>query len=172
VLGLLLLLRGWKQVALTITAFTVAHSITLAAATFGVIDVPERLVNALIALSILFLAVEVARSWRGEGGLTSRQPWLIAFGFGLLHGLGFASGLSALGLPQGDIPLALLSFNLGVEAGQLAFVLLIFMLKRAFDVLQFRWSRPAVAIPCYAIGTAGAYWTLERVLPALQTTIW
>jgi hydrogenase/urease accessory protein HupE len=165
VLGLLLLLDGWRQIALTVTAFTVAHSITLALATFGVVHVPDPLVNILIALSILFLAVEVARARLGERGLTSRKPWLIAFGFGLLHGLGFASGLAALGLPPGDIPLALLSFNLGVEAGQLAFVLIVLLLRRCFEVLQFRWNPVAAAVPCYAIGISGAYWTLDRILP-------
>jgi hypothetical protein len=171
VLGLLLLLDGWKRIALTVTAFTVAHSIALAAATFGVVHVPERLVNVLIALSILFLAVEVARVRLGERGLTSRKPWLIAFGFGLLHGLGFASGLAALGLPPGDIPLALLSFNLGVEAGQLAFVLLVLLLRQCFDVLEFRWNAVAAAIPCYAIGISGAYWTLDRILPLVTERV-
>ena len=122
VLGLLLLVRDRWMLLKTITAFTVAHSITLAAATLGYVHVPAPPLNAGIALSIMFVGVEVLRSWQGETSLALRQPWLVAFAFGLVHGLGFASGLAGLGLPQGDIPLALLLFNLGVEAGQLMFV--------------------------------------------------
>ena len=110
----------------TISAFTVAHSITLAAATLGYANIPAPPLNASIALSILFLGPEIVRSWRGETSFTIRCPWVVAFAFGLLHGFGFASGLTAIGLPQGDIPLALLTFNIGVEIGQLAFVAVIF----------------------------------------------
>ncbi len=107
VLGLVLLVNNRWMLIKTITAFTVAHSITLALATLGYVHVPAAPLNAAIALSILFLGAEVVRSWRGETSLTIRHPWLVAFLFGLLHGFGFASGLVSLGLPQGDIPLAL-----------------------------------------------------------------
>ena len=116
----------------TITAFTVAHSITLAIATLGYASVPAPPLNVAIALSILFLGPEIVRAWRGETSFTIRHPWVVAFAFGLLHGFGFASGLTALGLPPSEIPLALLLFNVGVEVGQLAFVALILLLERAF----------------------------------------
>lgn len=167
VLGLLLLLGGWRRIAVTITAFTIAHSITLAAAALGFVHVPPRIVEPLIALSILFLAVEVARSWRGEVGLTSRYPWAIAFAFGLVHGLGFAGGLSLLGLPASDIPLALMSFNLGVEAGQIAFVVAMLCLFQALGPLRLV-SRAASVTSCYVVGTAGAFWVFERVTPVIS----
>ena len=122
VLALVLIVRGVGLLVKTITAFTVAHSITLALATLGVVHVPSAPVEAVIALSIVFVASEILRSRRGERGLTERAPWLVAGTFGLLHGFGFAGALSQVGLPANDIPLALLFFNLGVEAGQLAFV--------------------------------------------------
>ena len=130
VLGLMLLVRDRWMLLKTITAFTVAHSITLAAATLGYVHVPAPPLKAAIALSIMFVGVEVLRSWRGETSLTLRQPWLVAFAFGLVHGLGFASGLASLGLPQGDIPVALLLFNIGVEVGQLLFVAFTLLLMR------------------------------------------
>jgi hypothetical protein len=120
--------------------------------------------NAAIALSILFLGVEVVRSWRGETSLTIGQPWVVSFAFGLLHGFGFASGLTALGLPQADIPLALLMFNVGVEVGQLLFVMLILLLERAFRVLEVRWPRLIEALPAYTVGSLGAYWTIQRMV--------
>jgi hydrogenase/urease accessory protein HupE len=165
VLGLLLLVKGWRRVAATITAFTVAHSLTLAAATFGVIRIPEVPLNAMIALSILFLGVEIVRADRGEAGLGVRYPWLIAFAFGLLHGCGFASGLATTGLPASDIPFALLFFNLGVELGQLAFVGLFYVLAwavRTIEVPSPRWAR---ALPAYVVGVAGAYWTIVQLQP-------
>ncbi|MFZ1426494.1 MAG: HupE/UreJ family protein [Geminicoccaceae bacterium] len=164
VLGLLLIVRDRWMLVKTITAFTVAHSITLAAATLGVVQVPAPPLNAAIALSILCLGIEVARSWRGQTSLALRHPWLLAFAFGLLHGLGYASGLLALGLPRADIPLALLLFNLGVEAGQLLFVALILLLERAFRLLEIDWPRPVRFLPVYLVGTLGAYWTIDRVL--------
>lgn len=168
VLGLLLIVRGRWMLVKTITAFTVAHSITLAAATLGVVQVPAAPLNAAIALSILCLGIEVARSWRGRTSLALRHPWLLAFGFGLLHGLGYASGLLALGLPHADIPLALLLFNLGVEAGQLLFVALILLLERAFRLLEIDWPRPVRFLPVYLVGTFGAYWTIDRVLAMVR----
>jgi HupE/UreJ protein len=164
VLGLLLIVRTPWALVRTITAFTVAHSITLAVATLGVVRVPAAPLNAAIALSILFLGPEIVRAWRGEGSFTIEHPWIVAFGFGLLHGFGFASGLTALGLPQGDIPLALLTFNVGVEVGQLAFVALIVLLTKAFGVLEVRWPRAVELVPAYVVGSLGAFWTIQRVV--------
>jgi hydrogenase/urease accessory protein HupE len=164
VLGLLLLVHNRWMLLKTITAFTAAHSITLAAATLGYINVPAPPLNAAIALSILFLGVEVVRSWRGETSLARSRPWLVAFAFGLLHGLGFASGLLSLGLPHGDIPAALLFFNIGVEVGQLLFVAVLLLLVRAFRLLEIRWPRAVVALPAYTVGTLGAYWTIDRIV--------
>lgn len=122
VFGLLLIVgNGWTLVK-TITAFTIAHSMTLAAATLGYVAVPAPPVEAAIALSILFLGPEIIRRWRGETSFTIRNPWVVAFAFGLMHGLGFASALSSAGLPPADVPRALLCFNVGVEFGQLAFI--------------------------------------------------
>jgi hydrogenase/urease accessory protein HupE len=167
VLGLLLIVRDRWMLVKTITAFTVAHSLTLAAATLGLIQVPTPPLDAAIALSILCLGVEVARSWRGQTSLALRHPWLLAFAFGLLHGLGFAAGLVGIGLPQADIPLALLLFNLGVEAGQLLFVAVILLLERAFVQLEIRWPRPVQYLPVYLVGTLGAYWTIDRIAAML-----
>ena len=162
VLGLLLIVRsGWMLVK-TVTAFTVAHSITLAVATLGYANVPALPLNAAIALSILFLGPEIVRVWRGETSFTIRHPWVVAFLFGLLHGFGFASGLTAMGLPRAEIPLALLLFNIGVELGQIAFVLLVLLLERAFRVLQIQWPRYAAMLPGYAVGSLGAFWTIQR----------
>ena len=122
VLALLLIVRGGKRILITVTAFTVAHSITLVAATLGWVHVPGPPVEAMIALSIVFVAAEIVRGLRGKPGLTARAPWVVAFSFGLLHGFGFAGALAEVGLPQKAIPVALLTFNVGVELGQLIFV--------------------------------------------------
>jgi len=164
VLGLLLLVRTPWMLVKTITAFTVAHSITLAIATLGYAHVPAAPLNAAIALSILFLGPEIIRAWHGGTSFTIRHPWVVAFAFGLLHGFGFASGLAAIGLPQADIPLALLMFNVGVEIGQLAFVALILLLVRAFKVLQVHWPRPAALLPAYVVGSLGAFWMIQRLV--------
>ena len=164
VLGLLLIVRTPWMLLKTITAFTVAHSITLALATLGVASVPAPPLEAAIALSILFLAPEMVRAGRGETSFTLRHVWLVAFAFGLLHGFGFASGLTAVGLPQSDIPLALLTFNLGVEAGQLAFVALILGTMRVLRVREFRWRRSVELLPAYVVGSLGAFWTIQRVV--------
>jgi hydrogenase/urease accessory protein HupE len=164
VLGLLLIVRTPWMLVKTITAFTVAHSITLAIATLGYASVPAPPLNAAIALSILFVGVEVIRAWRGETSFTIRHPWVVAFAFGLLHGFGFASGLAAIGLPQADIPLALLMFNVGVEVGQLAFVALILLLVRAFRTLEVHWRRPVALLPAYFVGSLGAFWTIQRLV--------
>ena len=167
VLGLLLIVKDSFMLVKTVSAFTAAHSITLAIATLGYASVPAAPLNAAIALSILFLGAEIVRSWRGETSLTIRQPWVVAFGFGLLHGFGFASGLTATGLPRAEIPVALLCFNVGVEAGQLLFVTLVLLLERAFRVLEVRWPRAIEALPAYTVGSLGAYWTIQRAVVLL-----
>jgi len=164
VLGLVLLVSNRWMLVKTITAFTVAHSITLALATFGYASIPVPPLNAAIALSILFLGPEIIRARRGGTSLTIRQPWIVAFAFGLLHGFGFASGLTQMGLPQHEIPLALLSFNIGVELGQLGFVALVLLLQRSFKVLQIRWPRAIELFPAFAVGALGAFWTIDRLI--------
>lgn len=162
VLGLLLIVKGRMTLLKTITAFTVAHSITLATATLGYASAPLPPLNAAIALSILFLGPEIVRSWRGETSLTIRYPWVVAFLFGLLHGFGFASGLSTTGMPKAELPLALLFFNVGVEMGQIVFVFTALALVRSFKVLAVRWPRWVEALPGYTVGSLGAYWTIQR----------
>lgn len=163
VLALLLIVRGGRRIIATVTAFTVAHSLTLAAATLGWVHVPGPPVEAIIALSIVFVASEVVHLSQGKPSLTERAPWIVAFSFGLLHGFGFAGALAEVGLPQAAIPLALLTFNIGVEVGQLIFVIAVL----ALTVLASRvvrsdvgWVRVATA---YAIGGIAAFWTIERV---------
>ena len=167
VLGLLLIVGDRWTLLKTITAFTVAHSITLAIATLGYASAPVPPLNAAIALSILFLGPEIVRRWRGQTSFTIRHPWVVAFAFGLLHGFGFASGLTTMGLPSGEIPVALLLFNVGVEIGQLFFVAMIVLLERAFRTLEIRWPRLVEALPGYAVGSLGAYWTIQRTLVLL-----
>lgn len=162
VLGLVLIVRDRWMLVKTISAFTVAHSLTLAAATLGWASVPAAPLNFAIALSILFLAPEIVRVGCGESSLTIRHPWLVAFVFGLLHGFGFASGLVSMGLPRGEIPLALLLFNTGVEIGQLGFVLLILALLRAFRLMELRWPAAMAPAPAYVVGTLGALWSWQR----------
>ena len=162
VFGLLILVQSRWMLLKTITAFTVAHSITLGLATFGYTHLPGPLLNAAIALSILILGVEIVRSGRGKTSVTILYPWIVAFAFGLLHGFGFASGLSALGLPAAGIPLALVMFNVGVEIGQVSFVLLILLLERSFRQLEIRWPRWVQALPGYTVGSLGAFWTIQR----------
>ena len=161
VLGLLLIVRDRWLLLKTITAFTVAHSLTLLVATFRLADIPSGLVEIAVALSILFLGPEIVRRWRGETSFTIRFPWVVAFGFGLLHGLAFAGDLAEMGLPRQELVWALLLFNLGVEIGQLAFVA---------AVLGLWWTARSLRIPLwleqfpsYVIGTIGAFWTIERV---------
>ncbi len=164
VLGLLLIVSDRWMLVKTITSFTLAHSITLAIATLGYASAPLPPLNAAIALSILFLGPEIVRVWRGETSFTLRHPWIVAFAFGLLHGFGFASGLTTMGLPRAEIPVALLLFNVGVEAGQIFFVILVLLLERSFRTLEIRWPRFATALPGYAVGSLGAYWTIQRTL--------
>ena len=162
VLGLLLIVSSPMMLLKTITSFTLAHSITLGIATLGFASAPELPLNAVIALSILFLGPEIVRVWRGESSFTIRHPWVVAFAFGLLHGFGFASGLTAMGLPPDEIPLALLFFNVGVELGQLAFVVLVLALARSFRALEIRWPRWAELVPGYVVGSLGAFWFIDR----------
>jgi len=164
VFGLMLIVKRKWMLLKTVTAFTVAHSVTLALATLGIARVPSAPLNALIALSILFLGPEIARTWRGETSLTLRHPWLVAFLFGLLHGFGFASALTAAGVPRASLPLALFTFNVGVEAGQVAFVLVVLAVRRSFRQLEFEWSLAWRRAPGYAVGSLGAMWTIQRVV--------
>ena len=165
VLALVLLVRGTRRLIWTVTAFTLAHSITLALATLGVIHVPGPPVEAVIALSIVFVASEVVQQQRGREGLAAKQPWLVAFAFGLLHGLGFAGALAEIGLPANSIPLALLFFNVGVEIGQLLFIAAVLVATRllflaAADRIELR---RAAIVPAYLIGGIASYWVIERV---------
>jgi hypothetical protein len=162
VLGLLLIVKDRWMLVKTISAFTLAHSLTLALATFGYASAPVAPLNAAVALSILFLGPEIVRSWRGQTSFTIRHPWVVAFAFGLLHGFGFASALSGTGLPRADLPLALLSFNIGVEIGQLGFVALVLLLERTFSILQIVWPRWAAVLPGYTVGCLGAFWSIQR----------
>jgi hydrogenase/urease accessory protein HupE len=163
VLGLVLIVQSAGLLVETITAFTIAHSITLVVATLGFVHVPQAPVEAVIALSIVFLASELARRRRGEAGLTARYPWLVAFSFGLLHGFGFAGTLAEVGLPDTDIPLALLMFNLGVETGQLLFVAVILSLVRLGRPMVVSAPRWLQDVPAYAIGSLAAFWLIQRV---------
>ena len=209
VLGLLLIVKNRWMLLKTVTAFTVAHSITLAIATLGYAEAPVLPLNAAIALSILFLGPEIVKQNDARGGirdagckvhdtrfeirdtriphpasrilnppsrtshspsrdsnpasLTVRHPWVVAFAFGLLHGFGFASALTSAGLPRSELPLALVSFNVGVEVGQLGFVALVLAMERSFAILEIRWPRWMQALPGYAVGSLGAFWTIQRV---------
>ena len=163
VLALLLIVRGGRRIVATVTAFTLAHSITLVAATLGWVQLPGPPVEAMIALSIVFVAAEIVHGLRGRPGLTARAPWVVAFTFGLLHGFGFAGALAEVGLPQKAIAVALLMFNVGVEIGQLLFVavaMLMLVLLARLPVQRRGWM--PYALP-YAIGTVAMFWVFERV---------
>ena len=171
VLALVILVRDWRRVALTVTAFTIAHSITLAAAALGFVNVPGPPVEATIALSIMLVAVEILNARAGKPSLTARLPWLVAFSFGLLHGFGFAGALAEVGLPQHAIPVALLFFNVGVEIGQLVFVAAVLSLISLLrHVASRRWETAPVRRAfdrldvgiAYGIGVIAAYWLIER----------
>lgn len=163
VLALLLIVKGWRRLLFTITAFTLAHSITLAAATLDYLWLPGPPVEATIALSILFLASELLKINRGETSLTASYPWVVAFTFGLLHGLGFAGALTEVGLPQHEIPLALLMFNVGVELGQILFVVVILAFVIILKKLRSDWPAWARQAPAYSIGIMAAFWFIERI---------
>jgi len=164
VLALLLIVSSKRQLLWTITAFTLAHSITLAGATLGLIYVPQQPVEAIIALSILFLAMEIIHTRRGRSGAASRWPWFVAFVFGLLHGFGFAGALAEVGLPQQAIPLALVFFNVGVEIGQLVFVASMLLLGWSLHKLK---QKPlldkAEVVAVYTIGGLSSFWLIDRV---------
>ena len=166
VFGLVFLVGTPWRLAKTITGFTLAHSLTLAVATFTGVRVPGPPLEAAIALSILFLGPEIIRAGRGETSFTIRNPWVVAFAFGLLHGFGFASGLTVMGLPRTDIPLALLAFNGGVEIGQLGFVAVVLLARRALRA-TLAWPRVVRALPAYTVGSLGAFWMIERVATML-----
>lgn len=164
VVSLVLLLPGFWTVLKAVTAFTVAHSLTLIGTTFGLVGLPQQPVESVIALSIMFLAVEILKRKADKPRLSERIPWVVAFGFGLLHGFGFAGALQEIGLPESDVPTALLTFNLGVEAGQIAIVgatigLLALLRSRFANIQEF-----VVKTVTYAIGTAASYWFIERTL--------
>src|SRR3981081_2617295 len=171
VLALVMLVRDWRRVAITVTAFTIAHSITLAAATLGFVNVPGPPVEATIALSIMLVSVEILNARCGKPSLTARLPWLVAFSFGLLRGFGFAGALAEVGLPQHTSPIALLFFNLGVEIGQLAFVAAVLTAGGLFRGAMALRLEPALVqrtvnrldvITAYAIGTVAGLLLVER----------
>jgi len=163
VLALLLIVSGWRRLLLTVTSFTLAHSITLAAATLGMLWLPGPPIEATIALSIVFLASELVKVNRGYTNLTVRYPWIVAFVFGLLHGFGFAGALAEVGLPHNEIPLALLMFNVGVELGQLMFVAVILVLIEVLRRIRTEWPAWIRQLPAYGIGGLASFWLIERV---------
>jgi hydrogenase/urease accessory protein HupE len=169
VLALLILVNGTRRLIVTVTAFTIAHSLTLAGATLGIVNMPGPPIEAAIALSIVFVASEIIHSRQGKPGLTERYPWIVAFAFGLLHGFGFAGALSEIGLPQNSIPIALLFFNVGVEIGQLLFIAAVFAVITLARQIAWRINvvpRPkwAWAVPPYAIGSVAAFWVIQRIV--------
>jgi hydrogenase/urease accessory protein HupE len=164
VLALLILVPNTRILIWTITAFTVAHSITLAAATLGFVNFPQPPVEAVIALSIVFVATEIIHVSQGRPGLTQRRPWIVAFTFGLLHGFGFAGALTEVGLPEQAIPLALLFFNVGVELGQLAFVAAVLLSIALAKHLLHETPKWVPTATAYVIGMVASYWTIDRVL--------
>ena len=161
VLALVLLITSVRRLVETITAFTVAHSLTLVGASLGWVSLPTSPVEAVIALSIVFLANEIACKRKGTTRLSQRRPWVVAFAFGLLHGFGFAGALSEIGLPEGEIPMALLTFNLGVEAGQLVFLAAVLAVLAIISRLRVR--EPIDAFASYAIGITASVWLVERI---------
>lgn len=163
VLGLVLLVRGRRRLLWTVTAFTVGHSVTLSLAVLGVVRIPPAPVEALIACSIFVVGVELTREIPGRATSIRRFPWAMALAFGLLHGLGFAGALAQVGLPADEIPLALFSFNVGIEVGQLLFVGLVLSARVALGMLPVRWPQSSALIPGYAIGSLAVFWVLERV---------
>jgi hydrogenase/urease accessory protein HupE len=163
VLGLVLLVKGRRQLLWTITAFTLGHSVTLSLAVLGWARLPAAPVEALIALSILVLAVELTRKQTGSGTFFHRYPWGLAFGFGLLHGLGFAGALAEIGLPVGEIPLALFSFNVGIELGQVLFISAILAVRLLSKPLPLPAMVKRMEIAAYGIGSLAAFWFFERL---------
>jgi hypothetical protein len=162
VLALMIMVGGGWRLVKTITAFTLAHSLTLALATLGYLSVPAAPVEATIALSIVYICVEIVHASQGRLGLTYTYPWIVSFTFGLLHGLGFAGALSDIGLPTADVPTALLFFNIGVELGQLLFVAAAFATLAALNRLNLKFSNALRFVPVYVIGAVSTFWFLQR----------
>lgn len=163
VIALVLLLQRGRPVVAAATAFTLAHSITLAGTTLGLFGLPQAPVEASIALSIVFLAVEIVKAKPGEPRLSERVPWVVAFLFGLLHGFGFAGALREIGLPETDVPVALLTFNLGVEAGQLMIIAATMAMLAALARFAPKIRRPAIITSTYVIGAVASFWFIERI---------
>ncbi len=164
VFALVLITSGFWKLFKTITAFTIAHSITLSLASLGFVGLPGPPVEAVIALSIVFLAVELIKYNKGERSITAKYPWIVAFTFGLLHGFGFAGALTDIGLPQTTIPAALLFFNIGVEVGQILFVFFVLSCLWVLKKTELKLPKWAPNIPIYAIGGIASFWLIERVL--------
>ena len=163
VLVLLIITQGTWRLVKVVTAFTVAHSITLALAALGMVQMPSAPVEAVIALSIVFVAAEILRTASGRHGIAARSPWIVAFGFGLLHGFGFAGALNEIGLPQGHIPVALLFFNIGVEVGQLLFIAAVLSLLFLRDRISLRLPAWSARVPPYVVGSVATFWVIQRV---------
>ncbi|MDN3651424.1 HupE/UreJ family protein [Thalassotalea ponticola] len=167
VLALLLIVRGFKTLIKTITAFTVAHSITLAGVALGYFSLPPTPVEVLIALSIMLVCVEAVRQRRGVSSIATQWPWLIAFAFGLLHGFGFAGAILDIGLPQTDAPIALLFFNVGVELGQIAFVVTLLCIGNLVKKVRLLPKHVAISAS-YLIGSLSSFWVFERLFITFQ----
>lgn len=165
VLAVMLLITRGRKLFLAITAFTIGHSVTLALATLDIVQLEPSLVELLIAMSIVLMAYEAARRWRGQSGLTLEYPWLVTFSFGLLHGFGFAGALRAIGLPQADIPAALLFFNIGVEAGQLLFIVVVLFFLSLPLLKHLSNKKIPMLLASYGIGAMAVFWTFQRVVP-------
>lgn len=163
VLALIMITKGKWRILKTITSFTIAHSITLSLAALGLVKFPGPPVEAVIALSIVFLAMEILKNLKGEATLTSKKPWIVAFTFGLLHGFGFAGALSDIGLPQTEIPLALAFFNIGVELGQIIFVMVMLLVIYLINFKK-QWPVYLKKVPAYAIGSLAAFWMIQRIV--------
>jgi hypothetical protein len=168
VLGLIVLVKGGRKLVGIITAFTLGHSISLSLAALGLIHIPATPVDVLIALSIFILGVELLRDPEKKPGLVRRYPWAMTTGFGFLHGLGFAGALVEVGLPQGEIPLALFSFNVGIEMGQLLFVFVVLLNRTALRLLHFHWPRWSTRATAYAVGSLAAFWLVDRFVAVLS----
>jgi len=167
VFALLLIVVGLKALIKAITAFTVAHSITLALTTLGLLSLPAAPTEAIISLSIMFLAAEIIHKYNGQISLTERYPWVVAFIFGLFHGLGFAGALAEIGIPEHEVPLALLMFNVGVETGQLLFIAGVMILLAFLKRLPLKLPEGSLKAVPYVIGTIAAFWTIERIISFL-----
>ena len=163
VLAIIILTRGGWKLVKTVTAFTLSHSITLTAATLGFVHVPHQPVEAIIALSIVFVATEIVKVRRGIKSITASAPWLVAFSFGLIHGLGFAAGLSDAGLPVLNIPTALLFFSLGVESGHFLFIGVVMSLIALARRVRIPFPRWTELVPPYAIGSIAMFWVIQRI---------